>query len=117
MRIDPGQVRFIKLGEGGAWEKGCIESATPTIRFGFDNPHHQACLDRDWKTLEGFWREHEPTQVTKIVNQTKDFYMLPANTLWITFYKRKLYWCFAEPDVRERHGRSTVTALNCLPSR
>ena len=101
MHISPSQVRFIKLGRGGMWEKGCIEDPTPTIRFGFDNPHHEACLKGDWATVEAYWKERRPKEATKIVNQTKDFYTLGPDALWITFYKRKLYWCFADPEVIE----------------
>jgi len=32
-RIDPKQVRYIKLGGGGGWEKECVD--TGIIRFGF----------------------------------------------------------------------------------
>jgi Restriction endonuclease len=101
MHISPDQVRFIKLGRGGKWEQECIESSAPTIRFGFDNPHHEACLNGDWATLEAYWRQKRPTEVTKIINQTKDFYTLGFDALWITFYKRKLYWCFAEAQAVE----------------
>lgn len=95
------EVRFIKLGSGGSWEKGCIDSPRPTIRFGFNNPHHQACLERKWGVLRKFWRNERPTEVTKIVNQIQDFYILGRDALWITFYKRRLYWCFADTEVRE----------------
>jgi len=101
MRITPKEVRFIKLGSGGSWEKGCIESATPTVRFGFDSPHHQACLDGDWTTVEAYWKAQNPREATKILNQTRDFYTLGPDAMWVTFYLRKLYWCFADQDVSE----------------
>ena len=101
MNTSPSEVRFIKLGRGGMLEKECIEGPKPTIRFGFDNPHHKACLERDWAIVESYWKERKPKQATKIVKQTKDFYTLGPDALWITFYKRKLYWCFAEPKVIE----------------
>lgn len=94
-------VRFIKLGSRGSWEKGCIDSPRPTVRFGFDNPYHRACLQGKWEVLRKFWKKKRPKQVTKIVNQTQDFYTLGRNALWITFYKRRLYWCFADTEVRE----------------
>ena len=78
------EVRFIKLGGGGKWEKDCIDSGT--IRFGFDNPYHEECVAGDWEPLEKFWRtQKRPAEATKIVNQTKDFYTLDENALWITF--------------------------------
>ncbi len=79
MRINPNEVRFIKLGRGGGWEHDCIDGPTPTVRFGFDSPHHQACLDGDWSTVEAYWREKHPREATKIINQTKDFYTLGSD--------------------------------------
>jgi Restriction endonuclease len=101
MPIAPTEVRFIKLGRGGMWELDCIEGPEPTIRFGFDNPHHQACSKGNWGQLDTYWKEKKPGEATKILNQTKDFYKLDQSTLWITFYKRKLYWCFADSQVVE----------------
>ena len=34
-RIHPKSVRYIKLGEGGTWEKECIERGV--LRFGTEN--------------------------------------------------------------------------------
>lgn len=95
------EVRFIKLGSGGRWEEDCIEGATPTIRFGFDNPHHSACLQAKWDIIDRFWRKKHPKEATKIVNQTRYFYELGSDALWITFYKRMLWWCFADSKVTE----------------
>ena len=115
MTVNPSQIRFIKLGKGGMWEKDCIEGSSPSVRFGFDNPHHEDCLRGDWEKLEQYWRQHKrPAEVTKIVSQTKDFYMLGADALWITFYNRKLYWCFADTTVNELepHGSRLRMAID-----
>jgi hypothetical protein len=119
MHIDASEVRFIKLGKRGTWEKECIEGPVPSIRFGFDNPHHADCLHGDWSTLERYWRQHKsPAEATKIVSQTRDFYTLGPDALWITFYKRKLYWCFADATVVEREPngsriRKTIDGWHC----
>ncbi len=52
-----------------------------------------------------------PGIVTANVNQVKAFYTLPATTLWITFFKRKLYWCFADADVRELPDGSRIRSV------
>lgn len=101
MSIVATDVRFIKLGQGGCWESGCIDNTKPTIRLGFDSPLHQTCLDGDWESVAAYWKKKHPREATKIVNQTKDFYTLGSKTMWITFYDRKLYWCFAQPKVIE----------------
>jgi len=98
-------VRFIKLGEKGRWEKECIEGPKPCIRLGFDTGHHAQSLAGNWQVLADHWRNVEgktPGKTTEFLNQVKSFYTLDESTLWITFYKRKLYWCRA---------RSTVTGL------
>ena len=122
MHIAASQVRFIKLGKGGAWEKQCIEGSVPSVRFGFDNPHHADCLRRKWLIVEQYWRQHKPAaEATKIVNQIKDFYALGSDALWITFYKRKLYWCFADPTVTEitpggSRVRNVIGSWSCASS-
>lgn len=119
MAINPSEVRFIKLGRGGMWERDCIEGAAPSVRFGFDNPHHEDCLLGDWNVLEQYWRARKrQAEATKIVRQTKDFYTLGADALWITFYNRKLYWCFADTSVTEvePHGsrlRKVIGGWRC----
>ena len=115
MTINPTEVRFIKLGRGGMWEKECIEGSSPSVRFGFANPHHADCLRGDWGNLEQYWPQHKrPAEATKIVNQTKDFYTLGTDALWITFYNRKLYWCFADTTVveLEPHGSRLRRAID-----
>jgi hypothetical protein len=99
--INPSTARFIKLGRKGKWEADCIECENPVIRLGFVNPHHQACLSGDWRTLKAYWAEQKTKgKATEITNQIKDFYTLDETTLWITFYRRRLYWCFASPEVQ-----------------
>jgi hypothetical protein len=39
-------IRFIKLGNGGSWEKSCIETDN-TIRLGYESPFHDECSG--WK--------------------------------------------------------------------
>lgn len=101
MPISANHARFIKLGAGGSWEEKCIDGKKPTIRLGFNNPNHQACLDGDWEVVKDYYKQRQPKQATKIVNQIKDFYELGSDTIWITFYKRRLYWCFADPKITE----------------
>lgn len=113
MDVNPNHVRFIKLGRRGMWEEACIEGPTPSIRLGFNNPHHKACLEGDWLKVETYWKEHRPKEATKIVNQIRDFYTLGLDALWITFYKRKLYWCFAQPQVSElKPGGSRIRLVH-----
>ena len=98
--VEAKDVKFIKLGNSGDWEKHCIESNKPSIRLGFMNPHHQECLDGDWDYIKKYWLKSKTKgKATETTNQIKDFYTQPSTTLWITFYKRLLYWCFVKEKV------------------
>jgi hypothetical protein len=57
--ISPKEIRFIKLGENGRWEKDCIEGSKPCIRLGFDTNHHAESLAGHWKMLTDYWRNVE----------------------------------------------------------
>lgn len=91
---------FIKLGGKGNWEKDCIEKEN-TIKLGFHNPYHNECLNGNWDIIENYWLQHKKNKgkATETVSQIKYFYESPVDIMWITFYNRKLYWCFAENKV------------------
>lgn len=98
--ITPTEVRFIKLGTRGGWEHECIESTKPTIRLGFVNPYHEDCLKGKWdRVLRFYLKKTTKNKATENTGQVRDFYTLDENALWITFYKKRLFWCFARPEV------------------
>lgn len=104
-------VRFIKLGEKGYWEKECIEGSKPCIRLGFATGHHAESLAGNWQVLTDHWRKVEarvPGKTTEFLNQVKAFYTLPESALWITFYKRKLHCCRAQTTVTELKDGSRI---------
>jgi hypothetical protein len=94
---------FIKLGKKGAWEKSCIENNT--IRLGFHKPLtlHSDCLNGKWDKVYNYWisQGRRKNEATRIKNQIKVFYESDEETLWITFFKRRMYWCFAEKKVTQ----------------
>jgi len=50
--INPSRVRYIKLGEGGRWEKECLDQGVIRIGFGSAHPERfQLCQSRDWDGL------------------------------------------------------------------
>lgn len=119
-KIEPTDARFIKLGRKGSWEKSCIEANPGTIRLGFNNPLHHECIRGEWDTVHDYWlnsKKKTPGKATEITNQIKDFYTLDESTLWVTFYRRQLYWCFAQPDVRQdddgTRSRETISGWRC----
>ncbi len=118
-KVNPGRVRFIKLGRSGEWEKKCIEE-DGTVRLGYQSPYHENSIVGDWETVRKYWldfRKGNERVATNDVNQIRDFYELSENDLWITFYNRKLYWCFAKKDILELEDgsriRETLNGWSC----
>ncbi len=107
--INPKKIRFIKLGERGEWEESCIKENT--IRLGYRSPHHNDSLNEDWERVKAYWlqeRNNNQRVATSDVNQIRDFYELEETDLWITFYKRTLYWCLASKEVIELEDQSRI---------
>ena len=99
-KIKPKKVLFIKLGEGGKYEQDCIEK-NQTLRLGYREIDHSLCVNADWQRVYDFWiKKGDPKQVaTSHSNQIKQFYEEGTDTLWITFYANKLWWCFSKPEI------------------
>ncbi|MFL1542542.1 restriction endonuclease [Pseudomonas sp. O39] len=109
MKIAPRKVRYIKLGFGGEWESSCIEQNT--IRLGYRSPLHQDSLDGNWDAIHSYWvdeRKGDRGTATRDINQIRDFYELDESDLWITFHKKKLYWCCASKEVIEQDDKSRI---------
>lgn len=108
-KFPPTDVRFIKLGEKGRWEKSCIDEGT--IRLGFRSNQHQESLTKQWALVRAHWlveRNGQEGEATKDLNEIRAFYELPNTTLWITIYNRLLYWCFAGESVEELPDGSRI---------
>ena len=77
---------FIKLGQGGAWEKNCIENGL--IRLGYNEADYESCKDRNWKKIEEHYLNEGKSQIatTGYITQIKYFFDEPEETIWITFY-------------------------------
>ncbi|MCX6159087.1 MAG: hypothetical protein NTY74_13995 [Ignavibacteriae bacterium] len=101
-KIKPSKVLFIKLGEGGKYERGCIEK-DQTLRIGYNTVNHQYCIKRNWEAVHNYFTTREDSKnfvATSHTNQIKQFYVEDKNTLWITFYANKLWWCFSKPSIK-----------------
>jgi len=99
-KIKAERVLFIKLGQRGEFEKECIESNT--LRLGYREIDHQLCTDRQWEKVRTYFTAVngvKPFVATSHTNQIRQFYEEPMDTLWITFYANKLWWCFSEPEI------------------
>lgn len=116
------EIRYIKLGEGGRYAKDCIlgDRNSPDgscIRLGYRTPDHpqihELCLKNDeesWAIVQKHWEMvrlaagANPRTVAGVArrdrNQICDFYSLPRETIWFTFYRGLLWWCNVETDVK-----------------
>ncbi len=107
--IAPKKIRFIKLGQGGAWEASCIQDGC--IRLGYASGQHQECETGQWHKVKEHWlkqRNGNQGAATRDVNQIRDFYELAPTDVWITLHQRKLYWCRAAPQVIELEDKTRI---------
>jgi len=100
------RVRYIKLGEGGSWEKECREKGM--IRFGFGSGTKERftlCLAGKWKELMGTFIQEgkDKGTATRFTNETQLFFEDSGSILWITFMGESLHWGFLDPAPPVRH--------------
>lgn len=112
-KIKAKEAYFIKLGKKGAWEEDCI-LRNQTIKLGFHNPLHHECLAGKWDEVFKYWVEQGKTKrkATEIKNQIQAFYESDEETLWITFFRRRMYWCFAEKKVVQLAEGARIRSVN-----
>src|SRR5437773_5321175 len=101
------RVRYIKLGEGGRWEKECLEKGI--IRFGFGSSNAERfplCRARRWDDLTKSFIAAGNTKgtATRFTNETRLFFEDDGSTLWITFVGERLCWGLLEPSPPKRHA-------------
>jgi hypothetical protein len=98
-RISPANIRYIKLGAGGAWEAASLDG--DRIEWGFASDSHALAKAGDWASAKARYiaQGTSPATATSNVRELRDFYTLGADTLWITFARGFLWWAFAEPAV------------------
>jgi hypothetical protein len=115
--IHPQRVRYIKLGEGGGWEKECVENNI--IRFGFGSASDERfplCSDGRWNELmQSFIAEGKGKgTATRFTNEVKLFFEDDGTTLWITFVGERLYWGLLtkDPPARLADGRSVSRTVD-----
>lgn len=99
-KINPEHVYFIKLGEGGRWNRECIEEEN-SVKISFTEFTHEELESRDWEKIREYYRQKGtvPVWVSMYANQIMNFYESSEKILWITFYQQKLWWSFAEQKV------------------
>ncbi|WP_175619420.1 restriction endonuclease [Bradyrhizobium sp. 2S1] len=97
--LDVGDVRYIKLGEKGKWAAQAIKEGT--IPFGYRQIDHEACARGDWEIVRSQLQAmgRSAAGISQGLRELKDFYDLPADTMWVTFADGHVWWAFAEDGV------------------
>lgn len=98
MSIIASRALYVKLGEGGRWEKTSIENNE--IRLGFQEIPHEVCFNHNWDEATEIEKQYCKSQgaLTSQINQVKEFYTADEDVMWITFYAGKMWWCFASKE-------------------
>jgi hypothetical protein len=108
--IAPGEIRYIKLGEGGAWER--VSFGRGELHFGHGEIPHELALCGNEETIRQRLAAagRKGGVARRAAREVLDFYRLGADCLWVTIAEGHLWWTFAEPDViwlgeGEGHGK------------
>ena len=113
--ITPSQIRYIKLGPGGAWEAASLDGNR--IDWGNENDPHDAAVQGDWDLARQIYVNAGliPATATGFVRELREFYTLGPDTLWITFARGHLWWAFSEPIVKYVGGRGEAEGSRHRP--
>ena len=98
------EVRYIKLGSQGRWEKECLENGIARIGFKTEAPEvFRLCQEGNWTRLRELWLSwgHAEATATRYTNETKIFFEDMGERLWITFIGENLYWGTLEGPVHQ----------------
>jgi hypothetical protein len=104
--VNPKRIRYIKLGEGGHWEKECLEKGIIRMGFGTGSPDRfHLCKLRQWDELaSSFVAEgKDKATATRFTNELRIFIEDAGETLWITFMRDRLQWGFVENTPAKPH--------------
>ncbi len=99
-KVNPSEVLYIKLGDGGMWENECIFEKN-TIKLSYHSVSHGNCLNNDWNTVRKDFEQYNNDSgvITRHINQIKKFYQKKEDVMWITFHYNTLWWCFTNPQI------------------
>lgn len=108
--IRANHIRYIKLGREGKWEPECIEKGI--VRIGFST---QEFIDlfpsEEWEKAFIKYYEHKSKgTITNYINQVRSFFNDDGQTLWVTFFQRRLWWTFVDPSqqaIKHEDGQGT----------
>lgn len=87
---------YIKLGMGGMWEKDSI--GTSKVRIGWSDTKLKDVHNNNWDKIKqeiqnNFISRNKTQGATQDFNALKNIYNADKQTIFITFYDSKLWWC------------------------
>lgn len=102
--VEPTDVRYIKLGPGGAWVDRCLDGGV--VELGHNGIPFELSAAGDWDAV----RTHflalgaTPSKASDFTRELREFHILPDTTLWITTARGRLWWAFADRVVEPVSG-------------
>jgi len=103
--ISPKEVFFIKLGPGGRWNQECIEKGI--VKVGFNEIDIRDIVQNKWNKIHDYYSKESSGPWSSIyTNQIKNFFLADEQTLWITFFNQKLWWCLTEKPIYENPDKT-----------
>jgi hypothetical protein len=97
----PSNILFIKLGNGGSFEKESIE-INSSIKLGYREIDFNKCKSGLWDEVILEIEEKYKTgksATTSHRNQIRKFFEESSSTMWVTFYQSKLWYCYASEEI------------------
>lgn len=102
--IAPKEIRYIKLGQGGAWEERALKRGE--LYFGRPTEPLDLIGRHDWEGVARYFREQGRGvgMASYMARENREFLTMGADCLWITFSGEYLWWGFADPKVTVLRG-------------
>jgi hypothetical protein len=100
---------YIKLGEGGLWADDSIKNGR--IRFGWKNINIKYIKNNNWEQIKelveaDYKNRGKKTGASNDFNALKNICEANEETVFITFYSGKMYWCTAKSGTISEDDKS-----------
>lgn len=94
--VDFKNAYYVKLGEGGKWEKSSIRVREGKIRIGWIDRPLQEINQGNWYFLKQKFRKIYKNKgaATADINALKTIVESTPDDIWITFHDSQLWWCW-----------------------
>ncbi len=98
--IAPAIVRYIKLGAGGCWDAASLDQQR--IDWGLPSDPHELAYSADWAAVRQHYLDAglSASVATAYTSEAKFFYADGPDVMWVTIARGRMWWTFADPDVR-----------------